>query len=234
MDVVNHTFNPATPRYHKFGGSERLGNTESFVAIDNNYIGNTYTWQSAAATPWICSTDAGDDQTIIVQGLDANYEPIQEEVTLTGTTPKQLTKSYLRMHRGWNSDDNNFSGWVSVATANNFSVGVPQSSSQIFIVMPPDHQQTMTLHYTVPAGRSLHITSWSMGVAKGDDITAYGKLRQFGGVFRTQAVISTFQELSVLEFPHSIVMPEKSDLMVTATSTGANVDAYGQFDGVLL
>ena len=85
------------------------GNSARNIFGYNNAIGTTYIpgWELAAAYPWLTAAttmtlrwntaDAG--YTILIKGLDANYDEIQETITLTATPVTQTTQNeYLRIN----------------------------------------------------------------------------------------------------------------------------------------
>lgn len=57
-----------------------------------------YTYPVSAQTMLLTGTDA-DTARILISGLDANYAPISETVTLNGTTGVQTTNQYLRINQ---------------------------------------------------------------------------------------------------------------------------------------
>lgn len=58
-----------------------------------------YTFPTSAAQLTLVSTDASDTtQTVLIQGLDADFNPVSETKTLTGTTPITTTNSYFRVN----------------------------------------------------------------------------------------------------------------------------------------
>jgi len=85
------------------------GNSARNIFGYNNAIGTTYIpgWELAAQYPWLTAAttmtlrwntaDAG--YTILIKGLDANYDEIQETITLTATPVTQTTQNeYLRIN----------------------------------------------------------------------------------------------------------------------------------------
>jgi len=227
------------PRFHKFGGSVDIDTTVSDMVLDNGYLeqgtgdGN-YTFQAGAARPFIASSDNTDTVDVTVYGLDASYGVLTETVTLTGQSPVQLQHSYLRMDRAFVSSSTEAAGWITCGVTSDFTNGVPDNGDDVFVVISPDHQQTMMLVYTVPANRTLIITNWGIGCPKGDDVQCRGQYRPEGGVFRTQAVLETFQQFDEKSYPYGLAMPAKADLRIRATSSTVNSEAYGSFYGILV
>ena len=66
--------------------------------------GSNIVLPTTAGVVSIVSTDADDAagdtgaQTVLINGLDSNYEPILETVNLNGTNPVTTTNSYLRVN----------------------------------------------------------------------------------------------------------------------------------------
>ena len=62
-------------------------------------LASNYTFPTAAAQMSLVSTSASDTAvTVLILGLDADYNPISEVKTLTGTTPITTTNSYFRIN----------------------------------------------------------------------------------------------------------------------------------------
>lgn len=67
-------------------------------------VGGKYPFLSAAAAGTIVSTSAADTatgggaQTVRIQGLDANFNELTEDVTLNGITPVALANNYFRIN----------------------------------------------------------------------------------------------------------------------------------------
>src|SRR5210317_1223973 len=60
-------------------------------------LATDYTFPTAAGTASVVSS-AADTSTVLIQGLDANYNQISESVVLTGTTPVVTSASFLRIN----------------------------------------------------------------------------------------------------------------------------------------
>ena len=81
---------PGHRHIFKYGYNDAVGATAEHIWLN----GGTYTWSPAASTLSITSSDAADDgnpatgngaRTVRVEGLDANYNEITEDVILNGT-----------------------------------------------------------------------------------------------------------------------------------------------------
>jgi hypothetical protein len=62
-------------------------------------IAGAYTYPTVATLMNLASSDAGDTSaTVVIIGLDANFEPISEVLALNGTTDVVTTKLYFRIN----------------------------------------------------------------------------------------------------------------------------------------
>lgn len=62
-------------------------------------VAGDYAFPSSALTMDVVSSDAGDTAiTILISGLDANYEGLSETLTLNGTTTVTTTNQYYRIN----------------------------------------------------------------------------------------------------------------------------------------
>ena len=62
-------------------------------------LASNYAFPTSAAQMTLVSTSASDTAvTVLILGLDADYNPISEVKTLTGTTPITTTNSYFRVN----------------------------------------------------------------------------------------------------------------------------------------
>src|SRR5210317_972231 len=78
-----------------FGYNEAIG-TDFIPAWE---LATAYTWPTAAATMTLRWNTADAGYTILIKGLDANYDEIQETITLTATPVTQTTQNeYLRIN----------------------------------------------------------------------------------------------------------------------------------------
>ena len=78
------------------GGTANIVTTEFRTPWE---LASNYTFPTAAAQMSLVSTSASDTAvTVLILGLDADYNPISEVKTLTGTTPITTTNSYFRIN----------------------------------------------------------------------------------------------------------------------------------------
>jgi len=111
----------------------------SFIPIWEN--ATEYTFPSSAITMYLSSTN-GDTSSILINGLDLNYAPISETLSLTGTTPVPTVKQYLRIN-SMQVVAGNPAGTVSLKDI---------SGTPIFAQIAVGVGRTQAAIYTVPAG----------------------------------------------------------------------------------
>ena len=175
--------------------------------------GATYAFPSAAVIMSAVSTSASDVMPVLISGLDIDYEPISEIVTLTGTSAVTTTTPFFRINSavilaGSNVGDITISnGGVKYAFIE-ATLGVMQSCI-----------------YTVPAGHSMYIfrieansatTNANKFITIRNVITANGRTLRVA-----EATFATSQVSYDRQVPFKI--GEKSDFQFEAkSSSGTN------------
>lgn len=212
------------------------------TAVTTVWSQNTvYSYLSAAAVMGISSSSADDAaagtgaRTVTIYGLDANYNQINETVTLNGQTAVNTVNSYLRVFHlavvtagsGGAAAGTIYAG-TGVVTA-----GVPAT---IYGVYTTGNGATAAI-WTVPAGYTAYITSYSAGY--GNAITAYGTVflvvRPFGSVFDTTSQVRVSNgSQGWVAFDYPISVEEKSDIELRANSTTASANVVAEFQVVYI
>jgi hypothetical protein len=179
-------------------------------------------WQAGGLYPWstwdqaypvtVVSTSTEDVGFVRIQGLDANYNPLTEDVAFVGTTSGTSSNSFIRVNRGDYFNGVNSNAGDITLTANGTTVG--------FIAI--DFGQTMMGIYSVPAGKTAFITAGDFSVQKGEDAQIRFLVREFGENFRIQHLGEAFQNTYRYDFPCPLPIPEKSDLEVRAALVETN------------
>jgi hypothetical protein len=208
-----------------FGYSASITNAAFIPAWENTAA---YTYPASAVAMSIVSTSASDTAVkIIVYGLDANYNLINETVTLTGTTPVVTTTLFFRVNQLDVLPDS--VNPVGVITAKNDGV----TYGQIAV----DTGQSNMSVYTVPAGHTLygnHVGAWSStSVTSG----VYAIFRaQTLSPAGTKYIVSQAPFLNTFEFAANfpLTFPEKTDVQFQFKSSGAGLAIGTIFEGVLI
>ena len=196
------------------------------------YHGGIYTYPSTATQMKVSSQDAGATSEVMINGLDANYMPINEIVTLTGQTAVTTTRSYLRIQNAYvlsNAATNHIYIGTGTVTA-----GVPQT---VYEMIHDGHNRTESARYTVPAGRTFYITHGT--ISHGSDSSAYVTARLvyrlFGLPFQNFAVVNLNNKFIDFWFDFPVALPEKSDVEAKGFCSKAQANAVSaSFEGILI
>jgi hypothetical protein len=205
--------------------------------------GDAYTFPSAATTTTISSSNAADTaagtgaQTVLVDGLNANYERVTEVASLNGQTGVTLTNQYLRVNRvtiltagsGGTSAGSIFVGTGTVTT------GVP---AVVLNRTGASSNESESGFYTVPAGYTAYITRFTMSSSNNSANEAtrfFLRIRPFGGVFGYKAVYNIpGNAIYECEAAYPLPLPEKSDLEVMALTTAGAAYVTTQLQIILV
>jgi hypothetical protein len=186
--------------------------------------GGDYPFLATASQLEVLSASANDAaagtgvRTVLVSGLDANYNPISEVVTLNGVTPVATVKSYLRTNVFTSTASGSGGTNAGDITLRVAGGGTTQS------IMRAGYGFGRSAVYSTPAGFTLFVLSEVFTIlAQGSTNSA-----TFGGVLRSQAgnrrIPLEFQVTSVGPYRHDavlgIIMAEKTDFILRVTTTG--------------
>lgn len=207
---------------HKFGAVPQMSiNTTGTVWDVNDTL---YPWSAfnTAGTLSVARASASDaDKIITIIGLDADYNQITENVTLTSATGNATTQSFLRVYRAYM-----YNG--SATNVGNIDIKI---SSTTIARITAGKSQTLMAVYTVPAGYTAYLTQGVMSVKSGADATGDFFVR-YGGetAFR---IAHTFEVASAeyfYAFHVPFKIPEKSDIDVRASVRSNNARVTAAFD----
>lgn len=211
---------------HKFGAvpSMSINTTGTIWDIDDTL----YPWSAltTAGTLTVDRASASDaNKVITIQGLDADYNQISENVTLTNATGNATTQSFIRVYRAFMHNG-------SAANVGNIDIKI---STTIIARITAGKAQTLMGVYTVPAGYSLYLTQGVMSVQSGADATGNFFVR-YGGesAFR---IAHTFEVASAeyfYAFHAPFKLPEKSDVDIRADLRSNNARITAAFDAYLI
>jgi hypothetical protein len=216
-----------TPLYIT-GHSENITATRSTIWPK----GTAYSFLTAATTMTLSSSNAGDTTgQVFIEGLDSNYDPISETLTLNGQTAVTTTNSYLRINK-LTVVANGIVGNVSLGTGTVTS-GVP-ANTYGYIAATEDN--SLSSVYTVPNGYTYYLTHGTISVGAatgGQSLTGYLHARINGIDYITaKTVMSTGYQAYPYDPP--VVLPEKADIYADATASGSTLACSISFNGYLI
>jgi len=228
---------PNSSTVFKFGRSEAIGLTEIPI-----WDGDAaYTFLAAAEFINVVSASANDTAlgsgatTIIMYGLDTNFNEISEVITMNGTTPVKSTKEYLRLFRaivlttgtptpvaGSNLGIISFTSFTTTTLQARIKVG---------------EGQTLMAIYTVPAGKTAYITGAVFSVGSGKSCTFRGKFRNCttpNCSFSNKFTLELYQASEYLPFITPLRVPEKTDMVITGINGTPAIAASASWGMILI
>jgi hypothetical protein len=220
-------------------------NTNVATSNETVWIGSSgiYAFPTVASVMKISSSSNNDDaagtgaRTILVSGLNANYELVEEIVALDGQTAVNTTNSYIRVNKMTvlTAGDTGTSAGNIYAGTGDVSNGIP------FVVVNQTGvlaNETESSFYTVPAGYTAFLYAWTMssGNITADEWTRFTlRVRPFGGVFGVKAQYhiagSGIYECMVI---YPVAIPAKADIDVLAATSDGAASVSSQFQIVLV
>lgn len=192
---------------------------------------------AAALQMTVSSSNANDTsagtgaRTIVVQGLDANYDEVTETVTLNGQTAVTMSSSLIRVNYAYVASAGSGSsaaGDIYIGTGT-VTAGVPAT---VYQVIKYDYNSTITAHFTVPAGYIGYLSQGLFSAGQSSGATPVeGRLLTTGpnGVRLTAAVTTVNNGVADYVFEYPVAIPEKTDIEATGVGTAANNAASAMF-----
>jgi hypothetical protein len=185
----------------------------------------------------VSSTSANDAsggtgaRTVVVQGLDANYNEVSETVTMNGQTAVTMTNALLRVNYAsvvTTGSGNSAAGDIYVGTGT-VTAGVPAT---VYDIIKFDYNVSTTGSFTVPAGHTAYVSQglFSAGQSVGSS-PVQGRLltRGLDNIRRTAAVTTVNNGVANYVFEYPLAVPEKTTLEATAIGTANNNSVSSMF-----
>ena len=222
--------------FRKFGRNPTTNGTEDIWAFGGVRVAPT-----AAGVVSLVSSDAADTllgtgaQIVVVQGLDADYNEIAENVEMSGTTPAVTTAEFLRVFRMFVAHVG--SGEVN---AGNITATI---GGDVQAYISAGDGQTAIAHYTVPADHILVVDYYSVGVGRmagTADANIKAQIRAYDPTsnnnYQSWRSISNLQLYNGQEHVNSksvTILPARTDLRVQCVSSAAT-QAHAIYGGYLI
>lgn len=203
---------------------------------------STYPWMTAATALEAASSSAQDGAagtgiaSILVQGLDAAFNPINQTVQMNGITPVALPTSLFRINSVTVSTKGAGAAANGVTNAGDISIR-DAGAGTVRAFMSAGAGFARQSQYTVPLGFTLQVLTqdFSMNApANGRSASFSIYLGPSNGVARLPKVVPIGQSGTVQTAVPGLVLPEKTDFMhrVTELNT-AGAKYYSAWNGVL-
>jgi len=210
---------------HKFGAVPAMSQSTTGTIWDVN--DTLYPWSSfnVASNLTIPAVNASDDgKTIIIQGLDANYNFKSQQVVLSSSGAVQTT-AFIRVFRAYITD----------STGNVGNIDINVSTTTVARITAGKGQTLMSV-YTIPAGFTGYLVSTNATCEAGADASVDTFTRYSGeNAFR---VAHSFELTGNggpynTEFTIPLKLTEKTDIDMRATTRSNNARITSTFDILL-
>lgn len=200
----------------------------------------SYSFPSSASTMKVSSDNANDTsagtgaRTVEIVGLDANWNEVNETITLNGTTAVNTVNSYIRINEmlvksAGSGGKNAGALYTGIGTV---TAGVPAT---IYSVCEIGENASMQAIYSVPDGYDAFIEGYAVSSASQKATEAYIKAREFGEVLAVFQHIHFFQDSVERKFSHPrFIGGPKSDIVIQAKVSATTSEMSGDFELVLV
>ncbi len=207
-----------------FGSNPVVGTSYEII----REAGGGHTWLSAAAVHDVTSSSTNDTsdgtgiRTVLLTGLDANYNVITETVTMNGTTTVNTSASFLRINEAHGvsagSNETNVGDIYITETGGAFTAGVPDDLDLVQEKIPVGFTQSESTIFTIPAGFTFYTHSILLFAAANKTVTFRECIRHsedaittvlFEGVAQDTEELIQRGAMPIVEEKHSIFMQAK-------------------------
>ena len=216
----------------KFGRSSDIPNGDTTTLWDANTI---YDYVTSATTVTVTSDKADDApggagaHDVEIQGLDADYNVVEEVVNLGDTSIAQFLRVFRVRVKHSGSHGTNWGNVTIAGGGKTLAVidGGPNNG--------PGVGQTFMCVYTVPAGKTAYLTQWSVSSGKQNaDTLAKFMVRPFNnGSWNTKDIVEIQANNYIKDYKVPLKFDEKTDIEVRAYS-GTGSTAASTFNLILI
>jgi len=173
-------------------------------------------------------------KTVLIKGLDSNFNYIEEVVTLNGTTHVTSVNQYSRCNVGIVKSAGTSLGNVGLITCEHTSI-----SANVFFAIPVGLNRTHVSAYTIPAGYTGYIKKLYFTLQTGgnndQDCNVDLMIRPFNQVFQSRRPLGLSSGYEINDTIYGgIKVDEKSDIVLRVFNVSLNNTAItGGFDLIL-
>jgi hypothetical protein len=205
--------------------------------------GQQYVFPTGATIDYILSNNAGDTHEIQVWGLDANYDPFIQPVTLNGTTPVALTTPIKRVNFLVNETNSGTLGtiflWDSPSgNGTEHTAGTPNDNGTVkayinnSAVLSDEHHLSSV--FTVPAGKTGYIVFGKATVTDTKALELAFWSQEAGKVPKIAHHIDIKNNNYDYFFKSPARIPEKTDVYVNAQIDIGTGEVSAHYDIILV
>lgn len=243
FQAVDEGIVPGYSTYEKFGECSSVTTATDPVDVwDGGIISGAeiYTFSTTADIDTISSSNAGDTQDILIEGLDATYAFVTQTATLDGQNKVTLSTPLMRVFRMINVGTTDIAGFVYCYVDGLITAGVPNVKTTIRAVINDGNNQTLMCVYTVPLGKTAYFWGGYVAVSRGPAASTFAdftwRARAEGGVFAVKSRVSCQSGGNSswsYTYKSPIMLPEKTDIVIRCEQVGGTVGVAGGFTVIL-
>jgi hypothetical protein len=195
----------------------------SYETVWNNG-GGIYTFPTEALTLTVVSSSASDTMPILIQGLDTDYEPITDVVTLDGTTSVTSNIQFFRINN------------VTILSGNNVGNISITNGGTTYAYIEAVYGTTQGIIYTTPARHSLYVFTahFTSGTVNGNKYLFSRACVQSNTGRIVRFWESTFQRDINFDLAVPFRVPPKTDFTIEAKSSAQTNEMSVYIGAVLL
>ena len=168
------------------------------------------------------TSDTGVD--ILIEGLNADYHSISEIIRTNGTTTVTTTNTFIRVLSTTNIGSNTIIG----------NLTFNQGNGNVVSYIIDGNGRGQEGIYTIPAHYTGYLYKGDASVGKGGDAEVKMWVRQNGGTWLVGHVAQIYESQYNYDFPFPSVLPEKTDIKVTAKTSTTGTAIACNFDILLV
>lgn len=227
---------------NKFGRRESINSSKATVGSFGGELEETLLTTNGITS--IISSDAGDNQTIVVEYHTISGDNLTfgvQTVTLNGQTAVTLPTACARVSRAYNASATEINGDVYIYEGGTTTLGVPDTASEIHLQIVAGEQQSKkaaTSISSVDAWLITGITTSVVAGTPGSQVVDFDlDIKATTGVWRPQlewsCQIGALSTVSINLDP-VIIVPKNHDVRVSAlAASGTGIDVTASFRGYL-
>ena len=221
---------------HKFG--HNLLVNEDWETIWS--AGGLYSFIDTPTVLKISSTDVDDDdgdtgaRTVLIEGLDSNYDELSETVTLNGRTAVNTTGTYKRVHRMivQTVGSSGYNEGIIYAGTGTVSSGVPANK---YASIPATYNQSMMAIYTIPNNKTGYLTSFYAQPDGEKEFQIRLRMQDSNGISRIKNQLHAYQNQAMFNYRPYYKIEEKTDISIDFhDSSGNDASVGGGFSLILI
>lgn len=212
---------------NKFGFNDLVPTSFEVLALGSA----NFTYPTSAGVVTVVSDDTDDTsdgtgaRTIKLEGLDGDYNPITETLTMNGTTNVVGSETFLRLFRMSVETAGSNGGLEGTITATIGGNEMARMESEY-------DNQTLQANYTIPRNKRGYLTRIQITSTKDNKEAMVGLFtRELNSVFKVKQLVEIYRNNIVVDFPAPLLIPEKTDIELKAKNlSSGNVSIGATFD----